>query len=293
MMSLRSLQDRDYDGGAGVVALHLAGLGASPTLVTALADDEWSNLAELRLRAEGVTVDALPHRREVVAKHRYLVDQTKLFKVDRGTPEPPDSHREQTTAARIIAASEGADAVIFADFGYGVITTGLLDRVLRELRPRVPLLAAAADGKQTNLPQFRGVDLLCPSEREVREARNDFSAGLGAVVWNLLNETGARQAIVTMGKQGLVTFDHDPDDAGARLRSEYLPALSSRAVDTLGCGDALLAAASLTLAAEGSLQAAAYFGALAAAAEVQVLGNQPLTIDRLTADLRAAMTVAA
>lgn len=293
MMSLRSLQDCDYDGGAGVVALHLAGLGASPTFVTALADDEWSQLAELRLRAEGVTVDSLPHRRQIVSKHRYLVDQTKLFKVERGAAEPPDSQREQTTAARILAAAEGADAVIFADFGYGVITTGLLDRVLPELRSRVPVLTAAVDGKQTNLAQFRRVDLLCPSEREVREARNDFSAGLGAVLWNLLNETEARQAIVTMGKQGLVTFDHDAGDAGARLRSEYLPALSNRVIDTLGCGDALLAAASLTLAAGGSLQAAAYFGALAAAAEVQVLGNQPLTIDRLTADLRAAMTVAA
>src|SRR5205085_640360 len=36
MMSLRSLESRDYDGGAAVIALHLAGLGASPTLVTSL-----------------------------------------------------------------------------------------------------------------------------------------------------------------------------------------------------------------------------------------------------------------
>jgi rfaE bifunctional protein kinase chain/domain/rfaE bifunctional protein nucleotidyltransferase chain/domain len=294
MMSLRSLQDRDFDGGAGVVALHRAGLGASPTLVTALADDdEPSHLARMRLRAQGVTVDALPHRRQVVSKHRYLVDQTKLFKVDRGAAEPPDSQREEAVAGRILEAADGADAVIFADFGYGVITTGLLDRVLPELRRRVPILTADVSGKQASLMRFRDVDLLCPSEREVREARNDFSAGLGAVVWHLLNDTGARQAIVTMGKQGLVTFDHDPDDSAARLRSEYLPAFSNRVLDPLGCGDALLAAASLTLAAGGSLQAAAYFGSLAAAAEVQMMGNQPLAVDRLTAGLRAAMTVAA
>src|SRR5258706_9148287 len=43
MMSLRQIRSEDYDGGAGVVALHLAGLGASPTLITALGDDAESN----------------------------------------------------------------------------------------------------------------------------------------------------------------------------------------------------------------------------------------------------------
>jgi hypothetical protein len=37
----------------------------------------------------------------------------------------------------------------------------------------------------------------------------------------------------------------------------------------------------LTLAAGGSLQAAAYLGSLCAALEVQSLGNIPLTTDRL------------
>ena len=42
MLSLRALQQRDYDGGAGVMALHLAGLGAKPTLISALTDDDLS-----------------------------------------------------------------------------------------------------------------------------------------------------------------------------------------------------------------------------------------------------------
>src|SRR5437764_50988 len=48
MLSLRSLQQRDYDGGAGVIALHLAALGAQPALVGALADDDLSNQIEMR-----------------------------------------------------------------------------------------------------------------------------------------------------------------------------------------------------------------------------------------------------
>src|SRR3954471_3237441 len=47
MMALRAIQSRDFDGGAGVIAAHLAGLGAAPRLITGLADNEISNQAEL------------------------------------------------------------------------------------------------------------------------------------------------------------------------------------------------------------------------------------------------------
>src|SRR5437763_2773087 len=252
MMALRALQSHDYDGGAGVIAAHLAGLGAAPRLVTGFADNEISNQAELRLRFAGVDVIASKHRRDVVAKNRYLVDESKLFKVDDGSVSPLDSRAEETVAEQILAAADGAAGVIFADFGYGLITAGLLDRILPALRARVPVLTADVSGKRSNLLKFKGVDLLCPTEREMRETLQDFSSGLGAVVSKLLTATSAKQALITLGKQGLVSFDWPGGSAresDGRLRSEYLPALSGRTVDPLGCGDALLAAASLALAA--------------------------------------------
>jgi sugar/nucleoside kinase (ribokinase family) len=104
-----------------------------------------------------------------------------------------------------------------------------------------------------------------------------------------LQHTRARNAIVTMGKQGLVTFRWpagSPEASAYRLRSEYLPALSPRGVDPLGCGDALLSVASLTLSSGGSIEAAAYLGSLAAAIEVQRLGNVPVTDDELVEAIR-------
>jgi rfaE bifunctional protein kinase chain/domain/rfaE bifunctional protein nucleotidyltransferase chain/domain len=293
MLSLRPIQQRDYDGGAAVVALHLAGLGAQPTLISALADDELSGGIMMRLEAGGVDAQCHRTRREVVVKHRYLADQTKLFKVDSGSATPGDTQLEGLLAARILSAAEGADAVIFTDFGYGMITAGLLNRVLPELRRKVPVLSADVSGNQSNLLHFQGVDLLCPTEREMREAQNDFTSGLGAVVWKLLNTTRARQAIITLGKQGLVTFDGSEQPLPAQLPSEYVPALSRHAVDPLGCGDALLAAATLALAAGGSGEAAAFLGAVAASIEVQELGNQPITAEQVMAQLQSKHPLAA
>jgi bifunctional ADP-heptose synthase (sugar kinase/adenylyltransferase) len=183
-----------------------------------------------------------------------------------------------------MSASRGAAAVVFADFGFGLITESLLDRIMPALRSAVPIITADVSGRQGSLLRFKSVDLLCPTEREVRETLHDFSSGLGALVWGLLRETEAKQAIITLGKQGLVTFMPPArvgDGEMGRLSSEYLPAFSNRVVDSLGCGDALLATASLALACGGSLQAAAYLGSVAAAIEIQQVGNQPITVEKL------------
>ncbi len=282
IMAMRAMECREYDGGAGIVAAHLAALGARPTLFTNLAA---SNVAsELRMRAGGINVQGLKLRRDALVKNRYLVDESKMFKVDEGSASPLDSSSESIVADQILAAADGASACIFADFGYGTITAGLLDRIMPTLRARVPVLTADVSGRQTNLLRFQDVDLLCPTEREARESLHDFSNGLGAVVSHLLQSTRARQALITLGKQGCAAFDWPAENAEQseyRLRSEYLPALPARPIDSLGCGDALLAAASLTLAVGGSLPAAALLGSISAAIEVSTLGNVAVTAEQM------------
>ncbi len=293
VMNLRQIRTEDYDGGAGVIALHLAGLGASPSLVTGLADDDVSAGVERRLTARGVNISAVRSHKQVPLKRRYLADLTKVMKVDEGGSGALDSETENDAAVKILDAAEGASAVIFADFGYGLLSANLLERIMPELRSRVEIITADVSGMRSNLLCFKQVDLLCPTEREVRETLHDFSSGVNAVVWQLLQKTQARQAMITLGKQGLLVFDQhkamvEGEPWERRLRSEYLPALAAHALDPLGCGDALLAAASLALAAGGTIHAAAYFGAVAAAFEAQQVGNQPITIEALLAGLSCA-----
>ncbi len=290
VMSLRSVNRAEYDGGAGVVALHLASLGCAPTLITAMADDDFAHAGAMRMSAAGVNVRSVNSRKSTIVKERYLVEETKMFRVEEGGPAPLDSQMEERVAGLLLDAARGADAVIFTDFGYGTISRGLLDRVGDTLRKQVSILAADVSGSQGDLLKFRGMDLICPTEREARQAIGDLSSGLGAVVGKLLGTLDSRQALITLGKQGLVTFDW-PDvaarEANERLRSEYIPAFAKRGIDPLGCGDALLATATATLAAGGDLMSAAMLGSYAAALEVNQVGNIPVTADellRLTSD---------
>ncbi|MEO0715410.1 MAG: PfkB family carbohydrate kinase, partial [Planctomycetota bacterium] len=144
--------------------------------------------------------------------------------------------------------------------------------------------AGDVSGRRGSLLALQHADLLTPSESEMRDALQLPDEGLPLAAWKLLEQTRANAAIVTMGPEGLIAFDRLDDDqvteasAGSyqtRLRSEHVPALTPHAVDPLGCGDAMLAAATLALASGGSLQAAALLGASAAAREGARLGNLP------------------
>jgi sugar/nucleoside kinase (ribokinase family) len=96
------------------------------------------------------------------------------------------------------------------------------------------------------------LDLLTPTERELRAVSGDFEISIPGVAMRFMRKLRLANLAVTMGSRGCVLFrsrEEDRDDwFGSRLRSEYVPSLSGHVVDTVGAGDAFLAAATLALA---------------------------------------------
>ena len=291
MMSLVQRDERSYVGGAAIVARHVAALGAHAFLLSAGAGDTSTEQVTKVLEDEGVASHLIGARPSLVEKTRFLAEGTKLFKVDRSQKLPLDSISEKRAALILEQQSKVADAVIFCDFGYGMITGSLLARVLPTLRHNVRTITADVSGGRTSLLDFRNVDLLCPTEREVRATLNDYDSGLSAIAWNVLQQTQAKHIFVTLEKRGMVVFDRrsqkrDTPEWSARLTSEQLPSFVDHPVDLLGCGDALLAASTLALASGAELMSAAYLGNAAAAIEASNLGNQPVPAAKLREWLR-------
>ena len=293
MMSLAQIDERRYVGGAAIVARHVTALGAHAFLLSSGGTDPVSSEVKETLEREGVEVRLLETRPTIVEKTRFLAGDTKLFKVDRASHCPLDSVAERHAALILEQQAKIADAVIFSDFGYGTITGGLLARTLPTLRQNVGTIAADVSGGRANLLNFHNVDLLCPTEREVRAALNDYDSGLSSVAWDLLDKTQARHVLVTLEKRGMVVFERPSQDRSSpewsgRLKSESLPSFADRVTDRLGCGDALLAAATLALAAgDGdNLLQAAYLGNAAAAIEIAAVGNVPVTVEAMREWLR-------
>lgn len=290
MMSLRRLEpaDRLFLGGAGIVASHLAALGARSHLLTTCADDEGARFAWEILAREGIDTHMIRSRSCTPERLRYLVESQKMLRVERGDSQPLDSLAEQEASQWVTDRATDIDAVIYVDHGYGTITAGLLERIRPILARGTRIETAHAGGPRGRLLNFGGVHLLCPSERELRSALNDFDRGLSSVAWTALDRTQARQMLVGLGKRGGVVFDRESQDPESpewrgRLRSEFLPALTDHMIDPLGANAATLAATTLALAVDANLMQAAYLGQLMAALETTQLGNVPISASALTA----------
>jgi rfaE bifunctional protein kinase chain/domain/rfaE bifunctional protein nucleotidyltransferase chain/domain len=292
VMTLRPVDRRSFDGGAAIIARHLAAMGADPVLVTAHPRTPDAAAIRERLAVEGVETLWLDVDAPLVEKQRFLVGQQKVMKVDLAAPSALDARQTSRLVSLVGEAARGCHGAIVADYGGGLLTADSTRRVCQTLRPLVEVLVGDVSGRRSNLLEMQGVDLLCPSESEMRDALHDYDGGVSAVVWTMLERTQARNAIVTMGPDGLVAFSRQPD-AGAdpgvwrsRLDSEPVPALTQHAIDTLGCGDSLMAAATLALASGASIGLAATLGGLAAAAQARRLGNVVIGADDLRKGVR-------
>jgi len=292
VMTLRPIDKRSFDGGAAIIARHIAAMGGQPVLVTAHPRTAEAAALRERLAVEGVETLWLDIDAPLVEKQRFLVGQQKVMKVDLAEPSALDAGQTTRLLDLVAEGAGGCDAAIVADYGGGLLTPSSCRQVCRALRPLVGVLAGDVSGRRSNLLEMQGVDLLCPSEGEMRDALHDYDDGVSAVVWRLLERTGARNAMVTMGPDGLIAFSRQPDAGDqpevwrSRLDSEPVPALTQHAIDTLGCGDALIAASTLALAGGASIGLAATLGGLAAAAQARRLGNVVIGAEDLRAGTR-------
>ncbi len=286
MMSLRELDRKDFLGGAGFLAAQLAALGARPTLVTSLGDDSESHWSRRTLAAGGVEVKSVGRSPMLPIKTRFLLDDHKVFRVERGKDAPLDSVGERQAVETLMDLAERADAAIFQDGGHGMMTVGLLEELEGVFRRRVPVISGLAASSGGDLRALRNFDLLWASERRLRTSLNEFGQGLAALTYEMMQKTQAVRMIVTLGKRGLITFDRPSHDRRSpawqdRLRSEYLPSFATRVADRLGCTEAMLAVATLALARGAGLMQACYLAEAAAALEIGRLGPSTIGLDEL------------
>ena len=159
------------------------------------------------------------------------------------------------------------DLVIVTDFGHGTMTPELIARVSKEAR----YLAVNAQTNGTNygfnlITKYRRADFAVVDELEARLAAHDDRSPIEDVILRL----GFRNIIVTMGKNGAVGFDGAFERQGA---------VADKIVDTMGCGDAVLAVSSPFAAAGVPMRELIRIGNAAGAVKAGIVGHRG-SVDR-------------
>ena len=279
---VRELESKEFVGGAGVVAAHIAALGATCYYLSVVGDDANAAFVDRDLKARGVSADLIrDESRPTTFKIRYMVENQKLFRVSRLKEHKLSRNIEDRLIDRLGELIPKVDGILVSDFVYGVITPKVLE-VVSDLAKRhgAKLFGDLQCSSQVgSVGKFLDFDLICPTEREARIALNNQDDGIEWIANSLLRVTRAKSMLVKLGESGFIAYGDGAAQGG--LERQHFPALVANPVDVAGAGDSLIAAMAVALCSGFSLMDASALGAAMAALAVQTVGNTPITREQL------------
>jgi rfaE bifunctional protein kinase chain/domain len=279
----------EYIGGAGIVAQHLRAAGARVTFSTVLGDDRLKDFVIDGLRASGVDVQPIiDTTRPTTHKNAFIADGYRLLKVDTLDNRPISEDIVETLTAEI--RSSAADAVVFSDFRHGIFNRMSVPAFIDAIPPKAFKVAdSQVASRWGNITEFRGFDLITPNERESRFALADQDSTVGRLASLLQEEANFHNLILKLGDRGVFCMTKSDD---AKQSYFSVDSFAGSVVDAVGAGDALLAYATLTMLATGSLVTASILGSMAAAAECEYDGNIPIRPENVLAKIDAVEKMA-
>lgn len=226
-------------GGAGLVATLLAADGHDVTLVTALATD--AGAARLREALAGVAVTATKLCGPTPTKTRLRANGAQVARIDTGCLNVRNA--EATPA--MLEACAGADAVVVADYGHGLLEDSRLRNMLQSLPVSVPVVW---DPHPRGTDPVPGVAAVTPNLSEALGASGTTGTTVGAAAVaasKLLQRWHSRSVVVTLAERGALMQQRTSDDVTAPL---LVPAPALSVSDPCGAGDRFASALAVLLA---------------------------------------------
>ncbi len=266
-----------YIGGAGIVAAHAAGLGASSSIFTVAGDDENKNFAEKTLSRQGVHSKILvDHNRITTLKKRFRNKNKTLLKVSHLKQNSISDEFINILISKIEKELESSNLLIFSDFNYGVLPQKVVDHITKlAISKKIKIVADSQSSSQFgDISRFINMDLITPTENEARITLRNREDGLVVLADKIKETSKANNVLLKLGEEGLLI--HSKNQVKDKLFTDQLNSFNTNAVDPAGAGDSLLVCSALALTCGANIFEAAYLGSVGAGIQVSRVGNIPL-----------------
>jgi D-beta-D-heptose 7-phosphate kinase/D-beta-D-heptose 1-phosphate adenosyltransferase len=256
----------DRAGGAANVAVNLASLGVTTTLMGLVGkDDEAAVLASIlgqqNIDCRFTSISEWP----TTTKTRIQSRGQQLIRLDR--EEPAVSGSDKLTQA-LTKRLKNANAVVLSDYGKGALAdiAAMIDAC------RGAGLPVLIDPKGNDFEKYRGATLITPNQSEFESAAGICSSDdeLVARAREMVSDLDLMAILVTRSEKGmlLVQGSDEPLFLSTRAREVF---------DVTGAGDTVIAVLAGALASGESLQGAASLSNLAAGLVVRKTGAAAVT----------------
>ena len=277
VVSVTSQDDRA--GGAGNVAVNLAELGLSVSLVGLCGEDEHARALRACVEEAGVRWNVMPCPAETIVKLRVLSRNQQLLRMD--FEESLATHANDLFVRYAQQHLADADLVVFSDYAKGSLA--LVQPLLEHCRElNKPTLV---DPKGVDFERYRGATLLTPNLAE-------FEAVVGGCDTDEILVDRAEALRASLDLDGILVTR---SEAGMTLVQAGQPpahfAASAREVfDVTGAGDTVIAVMAGCLSAGLPMRDAAHFANHAAGVVVAKLGTASVSPEELLTAVSARPT---
>ncbi len=269
-------EQEDRAGGAGNVAVNLAELGLSVSLVGLCGEDEHARALRACVEAAGVRWNVMPCAAETIVKLRALSRNQQLLRMD--FEESLADYANDLFVRYAQQHLADADLVIFSDYAKGSLE--LVQPLLAHCRELgKPTLV---DPKGLDFEKYRGATVLTPNlaELEAVVGRCDSEAMLIEKADAIRASLDIEAILVTRSEAGmtLIQSGETPQHFTASAREVF---------DVTGAGDTVIAVMAGCLSAGLSMREAAHYANHAAGVVVAKLGTASVS----PAELQSAVSV--
>jgi rfaE bifunctional protein kinase chain/domain len=270
--------EKQTAGGAGNVALNLAGLRAKTSLTSITGNDSLGAALAGILREHGIDTSGLItcDDRPTSTKTRVMCGNHQLLRFDHESLAEISLELCGRVERRISEVLDGGiDLVILSDYAKGLLTPPLLKSVIGECLERG--LLVFVDPKRADYAVYSGATCLTPNLKEFDSAVTAMAipgADFAQRGQALRQKLDSPLLLVTKGSEGMTLFS----DNGVL----HLPALAQEVFDVSGAGDTVVATFALAVASGIPPGKAAELATFAASVVVRRVGTSPIVWQDLT-----------
>jgi len=268
-------------GGAANVAANIRALGDEPLLMGTVGEDDASIKLTQLLKQKNISSDYIINdkSRQTTIKTRIVANSQQVVRADREDRHNLDPEIQKKLLNRFMAVVDNINAVIISDYGKGVITPEVLERVTDVCNEKGVFVAV--DPKDTNFHRYRRVSLITPNHHEAGFAygrRIISEQDLYAVGEGLLEKLEATAILITRGSEGMSLFKKDDEPT-------HIPTFARQVFDVTGAGDTVIAVFVSAVSAGASLVEASVIANAGAGYTVGMIGTSTVTLEALKKEL--------
>jgi D-beta-D-heptose 7-phosphate kinase/D-beta-D-heptose 1-phosphate adenosyltransferase len=264
----------DRPGGAANVAVNLASLGVTTSLVGVVGEDAAAEALESMMSACGISCDfARADDRPTITKTRVQSRGQQLIRLDE---ENAAAMPGDAVTSTLRDAIDGAGAVVLSDYGKGALSevTAMI-AICRDAS--IPVLV---DPKGTDFRKYRGASLITPnqSEFEAVAGKSESEEDLVKRARAMMDDLELDALLVTRSEKGMLLVESGAEPL-------FLSTQAREVYDVTGAGDTVIATLAGALASGQNLASAAALANIAAGLVVRKIGVATVTPGEISAAL--------